>query len=163
MIEKLQVVDRQSDLARITGVDDGEEETVINLTIKPGMKKGWFGEAQGGYGYGIDNPNRYAGSVMANYIYGDNQFTIIANSNNVNSLGFTDMGGNRFRRFGGNNGIATSHSIGTNFNVGNKDIFRIGGDVMYSYNNRDTWQRSDRQNFLPIVFRIKSHHRKPTI
>lgn len=148
MIEKLQVVDRQSDLARITGVDDGEEETVINLTIKPGMKKGWFGEAQGGYGYGIDNPNRYAGSVMANYIYDDNQFTIIANSNNVNSLGFTDMGGSRFRRFGGNNGIATSHSLGANFNVGNKDIFRVGGDVMYSYNNRDTWQRSDRQNFF---------------
>ncbi len=34
MIDKVQVVDRKSDLARITGVDDGEEETVINLTIK---------------------------------------------------------------------------------------------------------------------------------
>lgn len=34
IIEKLQVVDRKSDLARLTGVDDGEEETVINLTIK---------------------------------------------------------------------------------------------------------------------------------
>ena len=36
IIEKLQVVDRKSDLARLTGVDDGEEETVINLTIKKG-------------------------------------------------------------------------------------------------------------------------------
>ena len=34
MVDKLQVVDRKSDLARITGVDDGEEETVINLTVK---------------------------------------------------------------------------------------------------------------------------------
>lgn len=38
MIDKLQVVDRKSDLARLTGVDDGEEETVINLTVKKGMK-----------------------------------------------------------------------------------------------------------------------------
>ena len=46
LVDKLQVVDRQSDLARLTGVDDGEEETVINLTVKKGMKNGWFGNAQ---------------------------------------------------------------------------------------------------------------------
>ena len=34
----------------MTGFDDGEEETVINLTVKPGMKQGWFGNAYGGYG-----------------------------------------------------------------------------------------------------------------
>ena len=39
MVDKLQVIDRKSDLARLTGVDDGEEETVINLSVKKGMKK----------------------------------------------------------------------------------------------------------------------------
>ena len=43
MINKLQVIDRKSDLARLTGVDDGEDETVINLTVKKGMNNGWFG------------------------------------------------------------------------------------------------------------------------
>ncbi|MBQ6939265.1 MAG: carboxypeptidase regulatory-like domain-containing protein, partial [Muribaculaceae bacterium] len=94
MVQKLQVVDRKSDLARITGVDDGEEETVINLTIKPGMKQGWFGEIQGGYGYRLMNndntsPHRYQGGAMVNYIKDDDQFTLILNSNNVNSMGFT--------------------------------------------------------------------------
>ena len=37
MINKLQVIDRKSDLARLTGVDDGDDETVINLTVKKGM------------------------------------------------------------------------------------------------------------------------------
>ena len=37
MIDKLQVVDRKSDMARLTGVDDGEDETVINLTVRKGM------------------------------------------------------------------------------------------------------------------------------
>ncbi len=155
MVQKLQVVDRKSDLARITGVDDGEEETVINLTIKPGMKQGWFGEIQGGYGYRLLNssmdtssPHRYQGGAMINYIKDDDQFTLILNSNNVNSMGFTDQGQGRFRRWGGNNGIATSHSLGLNFNVGNQEIFRVGGDVMYSYNDRDTRKRSERQDFF---------------
>ena len=50
MVDKLQVVDRKSDLARLTGVDDGEEETVINLTVKKGMNNGWFGTVIGGFG-----------------------------------------------------------------------------------------------------------------
>ena len=155
MVQKLQVVDRKSDLARITGVDDGEEETVINLTIKPGMKQGWFGEIQGGYGYRLINstvdntsPHRYQGGAMINYIKDDDQFTLILNSNNVNSMGFTDQGQGQFRRWGGNNGIATSHSLGLNFNVGNQEIFRVGGDVMYSYTDRDTRKRSERQDFF---------------
>ena len=48
MVDRLQVVNRKSDLARITGVDDGEDETVINLTVKKGMQNGWFGTVEGG-------------------------------------------------------------------------------------------------------------------
>lgn len=96
IIEKLQVVDRKSDLARLTGVDDGEEETVINLTIKEGMKHGWFGNVTGGYGLN----GRYEAGAMLNHFFGDNQVTILAGSNNTNNMGFTDMGGSRFRRFG---------------------------------------------------------------
>lgn len=39
MIEKLQVLDQKSDMARLTGFDDGEEQTVINLVARPGMKE----------------------------------------------------------------------------------------------------------------------------
>ena len=141
MVDKLQVVNRKSDLARLTGVDDGEEETVINLTVKPGMKNGYFGTAEAGYG----TDSRYKGSFNVNKFWNDNQITLLGNFNNINELGFTDSNGNRFRRFGGNNGINTSQAIGINFNVGNKEIFRIGGDLMYSHSDRDTRQRLDRQ------------------
>ena len=50
MINKLQVIERKSDLARLTGVDDGEDETVINLTVKKGMNNGWVGTVNAGYG-----------------------------------------------------------------------------------------------------------------
>ena len=71
MIDKLQVVDRKSDLARLTGVDDGEEETVINLTVKPGMKNGWFGVANAGAG----TDSRYAGDFNVNRFWNGNQIT----------------------------------------------------------------------------------------
>lgn len=140
MIDKLQVVDRKSDLARLTGVDDGEEETVINLTVKKGMKNGWFGQMEAGYG----TDDRYKGSFTINRFWNDNQFTILGGLNNINESGFTD-GGSRFRRFGGSNGITVSHALGINFNVGNKEIFRVGGDVMYSHTSRRTVTSRERQ------------------
>ena len=141
MVDKLQVVDRKSDLARITGVDDGEEETVINLTVKKGMKNGWFGNAEAGYG----TDDRYSANFNVNRFWGDNQITFLGSANNINQLGFNDGNAGRFRWFGGSNGISTSQAFGVNFNVGNKEIFRVGGDVMYSHSERDTRERRDRQ------------------
>ena len=136
MVNKLQVVDRKSELARLTGVDDGEDETVINLTTKKGMNNGWFGNVEGGYG----TDDRYKGSFMANHFRNGNQISLLGGANNVNELGFTDGGRGRFNRFGGDNGITTSQYAGINFNVGSTEDehLRIGGDVMYSHTDRDT-------------------------
>lgn len=136
MIEKLQVVDRKSDLARITGVDDGEEETVINLTVKKDMKNGWFGNVEAGYGWG--GQSRYNGSFNINRFWNDNQITFLGSANNINAPTFTDGAGGRFRRFGGDNGLTSAEAFGVNFNVGNKEIFRVGGNLMYSHTDRDT-------------------------
>ncbi len=141
IVEKLQVVDRKSDLARLTGVDDGEEETVINLTVKKDMKNGWFGNAE--FGYGTDD--RYKGTFTVNRFWGGNQITFLGGANNINEPGFADGAGGRFRRFGGDNGITSSQAFGVNFNVGKEEIFRIGGDVMYSHTDRNTRTHSDRQ------------------
>ena len=144
MVDKLQVVDRKSDLARLTGVDDGEEETVINLTVKPGMKNGYFGTVEGGYG----TDKRYMGTFNVNRFWNNNQMTQLGNFNNINELGFTDSNGGRFRRFGGNNGVNTSQALGLNFNVGKSDKLRVGGDVMYSHSDRDTRMSRDREYIL---------------
>ncbi len=143
MVNKLQVIDRKSDLARLTGVDDGEDETVINLTVKKGMNNGWFGTVNAGYG----TDKRYAANLMANYFNSGNQFTLLAGGNNTNNLGFSDGGQGRFQRFGGDRGVTKSQYVGLNFNIGSKedDHLRIGGDVMYSHSDRDTRTTRDRQ------------------
>ncbi len=141
MVDRLQVVDRKSDLARITGVDDGEEETVINLTVKKGMNNGWFGNAEAGYG----TDDRYKANYFLNRIWNGNQITFIGGANNTNNLAFSDGTAGRFRRFGGSNGITKSQAFGVNFNIGNGEKFRVGGNVMWSRSDRDTRERSDRQ------------------
>ncbi len=145
MVDKLQVVDRKSDLARLTGVDDGDDETVINLTVKKGMKNGWFGTAEAGYG----SDDRYQATFNINRFWDDNQITFIGSANNTNDLGFTDGNGNRFRRFGGSQGINNSQNFGVNFNIGKEEIIRVGGDVMYSHTDRNTISRKNRQYLFP--------------
>ena len=152
MVEKLQVIDRKSDEARFSGVDDGEDETVINLTVKKGMKNGWFGNAQAGGATGA----RFEASLMANYFKDSNQLTILAGANNINNMGANDLGASMFsgssRRgrggWGPMQGENTSAVGGLNFNVGKSDKFRAGGDVKYAYTDMDLREHSERQNFL---------------
>ncbi|MDE5998818.1 MAG: carboxypeptidase-like regulatory domain-containing protein, partial [Bacteroidaceae bacterium] len=59
MIDKLKTYDRKSDFSRVTGIDDGEEETVLDLSVKKGMNNGWFGN----FDAGIGTENRYAESL----------------------------------------------------------------------------------------------------
>lgn len=145
MVDKVQVVDRKSDLARLTGVDDGEEETVINLTVKKDRRNGWFGNVSAAYGTG----KHYNGSFVVNRFHNGNQFTLLGGLNNVNDMGFTDRGAGRFMSFGGGGGVLTSRRLGFNFNVGNGEKLRVGGNVMYSYSDRDTRTRTSTQYLFP--------------
>jgi len=141
MVDKLQVVDRKSDLARLTGVDDGEDETVINLTVKKGHNNGWFGNAEAGYG----TDSRYKGTFNVNRFWNGNQLTLLGNFNNINEPGFADGNAGRFRRFGGDNGLNATKALGLNFNIGKEEILRVGGNVLYSYSDRDNIENRERQ------------------
>lgn len=145
MVEKVQVMERKSDQARLTGVDDGEEETVINLTVKKGMNNGWFGNVSAGYG----TDGRYEGSFMINRFSNGNQITFIGGANNTNEMGFSDMGRGNFRNFGGNNGINSTQRFGINFNIGNEEKFRIGGHIFYTHSDRKSTSVSESQYLFP--------------
>ena len=142
MIDKVQVLDKLSDMAKMTGFDDGEEETVINLTVKPGMKQGWFGNAFAGYG----SEDRYEGNFMVNRFINNNQLTLMGGINNTNNMGFSDlassmfsgMGGPRGRRGGGaGNGITTSGNIGLNFGKEFNPKLTVGGQPpLFSFRQR---------------------------
>ncbi len=152
LVDKVQVVDRKSDLARLTGVDDGEEETVINLTVKKNMKNGWFGTVEAGYG----TDKRYEGKFNVSTFTDNNQISIVGGANNTNDMGFMDSGRGRFSSFGSSGGILTSQQLGLNFNVGKTEKFRVGGNVFYSHSDRNVNSKTNTQYTQPDVNEYKS-------
>ncbi len=144
MVDKLQVLDRRSDMAMMTGFDDGEEETVINLTVRPGMKEGLFGNAFAGYG----SNQRYEANAMINYMKNKNQYTFLGGINNTNNAGFTDfsstmfggMRGGRGRRFMGGDGITKSTNAGLNFVNQLGEKLKVGGNIRFG--NTDNYTES---------------------
>ena len=141
MIEKLKTYEKKSDLARITGIDDGEEETVIDVGVKKEMNKGLFGNADLAGG----TESRYSGRGMANYFNNDTRVSLMGSVNNVNDQGFSGGGGGpRWRR---NNGLTARKWVGIDFTTENEKI-ELGGSARYNYTGSDVLSTGYTENFL---------------
>ncbi len=145
MVKKVQVLDRMSDIARLTGFDDGDEETIINLTIQEGMKKGTMGNAMAGMGHDILEGNntgdwRYEAGTMVNHMTDNDRYTVLLSGNNTNNMGASDLGARRFggmrgmRR--GSGGINTSENFAANLNKEFSPKFSLNGDISYNGSDR---------------------------
>jgi len=149
IVDKVQVYDRKSDLAQMTGFDNGDEETVINLTVRPGMMQGTIGTVQLGAGQDVQNDNdlRYNENAFARHQRGSDSYTLIARINNTNNMGGADItggggGGGGGGRMGGANsgystpGIAQSQNYMFNINKEFSPKLNVNGDVRYSNQSR---------------------------
>ena len=153
MVDKLQVLERRTDMSLMTGFDDGDEETVINLTVKPGMKEGVFGNAFAGYG----SQDRYEANAMVNYMRDKDQLTLLGGLNNTNNAGFSDLasamfgasgGGRRGRGGSGSSGITKSANAGMNFSKEFSEKFKVGGNLRYGDTDTDRKSSVYTQNLL---------------
>ena len=86
IIDKVKAYDRKSDRARITGIDDGEERTVLDLAIKKNRKQGWMANAEGAYG----TADRYRGRVNVNRFFGEQKYSVVGNAGNTEGNGLSD-------------------------------------------------------------------------
>lgn len=135
MIEKIKSYERKSDLTRITGIDDGEEEQVLDLSVKKGMKQGWFGNANAGYG----TENIYNNRFMVNRFREDNNFTVLGSLRNT-----PERWG-----WGGNSGRHVTKEIGSNFAT-KKETLETGGSVNYRYRGDDVRNESETEDFVTM-------------
>ena len=144
MVDKINAYDRQSDNARITGIDDGEEETVLDLTVKKGMNQGWMGNLDGGLG----TEKRYSASANVNRFasHGDksSQLSFIGRANNVGDRRFGGGGGPQWRR---NNGLTASKELGLNYAIETKKV-DFGVSARYNYRDNDVQSLGQVENFL---------------
>lgn len=156
MVDKLQIIDNKSEMEKMTGFDDGEEEMIINLTILPNMKQGTFGNAYAGYG----SMDRYEANTMVNHMRNSDQMTFMGGINNTNNAGASDLGaalggggGGRGGRGGGGgggagSGITTSGNSGFNFSKEASDKLEMGGNIRYGNNRTDASSKIYTQNLL---------------
>jgi hypothetical protein len=173
-IDKVQVYDRQSDQAQLTGFEDGNYEKTINLKLKSDKKKGVFGKVTAGGG----DKERYEGKFNINSFKGARQLSAIGMGNNTNAEGFSFMdilsftgALNQLRQGGGggnvnitmtaddasamgangnqNRGINTAWGGGLNYNniIGSK--LDLQSNYFYNRYNPQTESHILRQNFLP--------------
>ena len=163
-IERIQVYDKQSDMAEFTGIADGQEERTINLELREDARRGYFGQAVGGLGGGLEpvavieaQPNgrtRYNESLNINRFSPTTQLALLGNANNVNEAGFAwgdfvnfsggarglGGGGNRGgggRGGGGQGGI----QLGGGRNDGFTESMSLGLNANHDFSD-DRWIRS---------------------
>ena len=142
IIDKIKAYDEKSDLSKVTGIDDGEEQTVLDFNVKKGMNKGLMSNID----LGIGNKNRYSARGMGGYFNSNNRFMLFGNANNTSDRGFG--GGGPGRGFGGGNGLNASKMLAANYNYEEKDKFKFNTSLRWNHSDGDVWSRRSSENFL---------------
>ena len=142
IIERVKAYDQKSDLARVSGVDDGEEETVLDFGIKQGMNKGLMLNAD----LGIGTRNRYSGRLFGGWMKDDLKLFFMGSANNVNDMGFGMGGGGRFG--GGRQGLTATKMTGLNLNYEKKDLLKLDGSVRWNHSDGDATVRRSTEDFF---------------
>lgn len=143
IVKDVKTYDRKSDMTRVTGIDDGEENNVLDVTIKEGMKKGWFGNIIVGAG----NKQKYEGGAMMNRFRGDMQVSFIGSANNTNGQGFNDISDADIGAGGRSPyGESETQTAGINFSL-DKEKIEIHADASYTHDKMNVYRNISRETF----------------
>lgn len=146
MVEKLKAYERKSDLARLTGIDDGDEEMILDLSVKKDMKQGVMNNFMAGAG----SKDRYELANTLNRFRDNSQLTIIGNLNNTNNQGFSELQ-NESAAASGNvrnrAGLTTARSLGVNLSHDWERV-KLRSNVQYAGTDRAEDSRTTVDNFL---------------
>ena len=142
-VDKIQVYDRKSDQAMFTGIDDGSEETAINLKLKKDRNRSTFGKLNGGAG----TPSVFDLQGNVNVINNDEQLSAIGGANNTNRQNFSNR---NIINFSGGGGGRPGAGAGVTVNFGGgsgetdanaqgiAETYSIGGNYSNLFNNKKT-------------------------
>lgn len=143
IIEKIKAYDEKSDLAKVTGIDDGEEETVLDFGVKRGMNKGLIANMD----LSIGTKQRYSERGMAAYFNDRNRLMLFASANNTNDMGFPGGGGPG--GWGPNKqGLNASKMLGLNYNYENKDKLKMDASLRWNHSDGDISSTVASENFV---------------
>ena len=143
IIDRIKAYDQQSDLARISGIEDGEEETVLDFGIKAGMNKGVMVNADVAAG----TKHRYSGRIFGGVMKNDLKVFLMTNANNTNDMGFPGGGGGG-RWGGGRQGLTANKMAGVNVNYEKTDKLKVDGSVRWNHSDGDVRSKGSTETFF---------------
>ncbi|MCR5158931.1 MAG: outer membrane beta-barrel protein [Prevotella sp.] len=141
VIDKVKAYDEKSDLSRMTGVDDGNDDFVLEFTTKRSARNGI--QANPDLGYGTDH--RYGVRLTAMKPFGAVRYTFMGNANNVNDRNFSGRGG---RGRGNGNGQRETKTGALDASYENGQKLKMSGRVTWTRNDADNWNRTGSENFV---------------
>lgn len=172
MVDKIKAYDKKSDYSRITGIDDGNDETVLDLTPKRNMGEGWMinldlggGQARKDQLPGATNSIKfpkmlYTGNFNVMRFTDNLQLTVIASRNNING------GSGRWGGFSGGSGVTTTTMVGGNITWSNDHeqytpgYFEAGGNVRFNARGAENSSLGNSEMFKTNSFSNNSNWSK---
>ena len=150
VVDKVQVIDKASDEARATGMDDGKRKKELNVELKQEYKEGWFGNISAAAGTtigdGKEDPLRddrgllYSGNALASLYNETDQLTIIGNLQNFSGLdSFEISSGDE-----GSDGLSRFSQIGANATTTRIKDVEATAMVTYKANDTDSGSKTFR-------------------
>ena len=143
IIQNVKFYDQQSDQSRITGIDDGEKETVLDFTVKKGMNHGYMTNLDLAAG----TKHRYASRGMASRFTDKTRVVILGNFNNKE-----ENAGWWNRR-----GLNTRKMLGLNLNYDDGEKLKTDLSVRWNHRNEDIHNENTSENFYSQTTRTFSN------
>jgi hypothetical protein len=122
VVDKIQVFDRLSDQAQLTGFDDGNSVKAINVVTKSGIKNSQFGRVYAGYG----TDERYSAGGNVSFFNGNRRISVVGNFNNINQQNFGSQDLLGITSGGSGGGFGGSGRGGPGGGGGATDNFTVG-------------------------------------
>ncbi len=143
IIQNVKFYDRQSDQSRITGIEDGNKETVLDFTVKKGMNRGYMTNMDIAGG----TKNRYSGRVTGSSFTDNTRLVIMGNANNKE-----ENAGWWNRR-----GLNSQKMLGGNINYDDGKKLKIDVSIRWNHRDGDNQNENSSENFYSQSHRTFSN------
>ena len=155
-VENIKAYNRQSDFSERTGKDDGTQDMVLDLTIKPGFLDRWYGDETAGY----QTPKYYEGELSMNRLSKTDPMMVYANANNIDRRWRRNMNGssaNMGNGFGQEQGVSAGYQHNWKHKEGKHDLkssYSITGGIAHDDNWRSSGEMTE--NYFPNTTATRS-------
>ena len=159
VVDKIRVIDRESEQTRASGIQDGSREKVLDVGLKKEYEKGWFGNVgvKGGTtigGQDGDNPLQddrgllWGGNALVSAYTEKDQLTVIANGQNVDDSNVVIIvSDDEGQRSSLDQGLSTAAQLGVNYNTSRIKDVETTVSANYKYTDTDSGSQTERTTF----------------